>query len=358
VLVVDDSSVQRQLLKALLEMDPELEVVGTASDGERAIVEAARLHPDVITMDLRMPVLDGLAAAQAIMAQTPVPILLVTASVSRDDQRLVARAFGAGILAVVGKPSVHALEVHEEFRRMVKGVSKVRIVTRRAPPKPRPVLPNPTPPLPDEHRSRSRHSAAAMPARVRRLDAIGIASSTGGPQVLERVLSTLPANFPVPVLIVQHIAKGFASSLVDWLGTTTRLPVALAVHGAPLQPGVWIADERHLTVAAGRMLLSSDPPVSGHRPSGTVLFQSLAKEFTSSALGVILTGMGEDGAAGLQAMHDAGGVTIAQDEHSSVIHGMPGAAIALGAADFALPPDEIAQAILEFSRRGRGLTDW
>jgi two-component system chemotaxis response regulator CheB len=356
VLVVDDSSVQRQMLVALLQADPELSVVGTASDGARAIVEAGRLKPDVITMDLRMPGMDGLSAAEAIMARAPVPILLVTASVSRDDQRLVVRAFSAGILAIVGKPSMHALDVHEDFRRMVKGVSKVRLIARR--PARLPPVSAPPPPLPTEQRLRTRQSPAVMPARVHRLDVIGIASSTGGPQVLELILSKLPANFPVPILVVQHIAKGFASSLVDWLASRCALSVRLAVSGASLESGVWVADERHLRVVGGRTLLGLDPPVSGHRPSGTVLFRSLAEAFGSSALGVILTGMGEDGAVGLQALHDAGGVTIAQDEHSSVIHGMPGAAMALGAVDFALPPEEIAQAILEFSRRGRSMLEW
>ena len=349
VLVVDDSSVQRSLLVALLSTDPDFEVVGTADSGEQAIVRALQLLPDVITMDLRMPGIDGLRAAQQIMARQPIPILLVTASVSRDDQRLVASAFSAGILAIVAKPSIHAHELHDEFRRMVKGVSQVKLVRRHTSYTAQPTALS----APLEQRSKMRSSLAAMPAHVKRIDVIGIASSTGGPQVLEQILSTLPVNFPVPILIVQHIAHGFAASLVEWLGSRCRLPVRIAEAGLPLQMGIWIADGQHLLVRAGKFGVSHEPSVSGHCPSGTVLFKSLATEFGSSALGVILTGMGEDGALGLQVLHDAGGVTIAQNFSSSVIHGMPGAAIALGAADFALPPEDIATAMLDFARRGR-----
>ena len=349
VLVVDDSALQRGLLVALLKTDPELEVVGTAENGMQAVLKARQLLPDVITMDLRMPGMDGLKAAQEIMAQQPIPILLVTASVSRDDQRLVASAFSAGILAIVAKPSVHAHELHDEFRRMVKGVSRVKLVRRRTQ-TPRSVTAFTAPP---EQRSKVRSSLAAMPAHVKRLEVIGIASSTGGPQVLEQILSGLPVNFPVPVLVVQHIAHGFAASLVEWLDSCCHLPVRVAEAGLALQPGVWIADGKHLVVKSGTFGVSTEPMVSGHCPSGTVLFKSLAAEFGAAALGVILTGMGEDGAIGLQTLHDAGGVTIAQNFSSSVIHGMPGAAIALGAADFALPPEDIARAILDFVRRGR-----
>lgn len=354
VLVVDDSNLQRALLVALLKTDPELEVVGTADGGVQAIEKAQQLVPDVITMDLRMPGMDGLKAAQEIMARQPIPILLVTASISRDDQRLVASAFSAGILAIVAKPSVHAVELHDEFRRMVKGVSRIKLARRHSTTATR-SAPASAPP---EQRSKMRSSLAAMPAHIERLEIIGIASSTGGPQVLEHILSSLPVNFPVPVLIVQHIAHGFAPSLVEWLDSRCHLSVRIAEAGSALQPGVWIADGKHLMVQSGHFGVSTEPSVSGHCPSGTVLFRSLAAEFGAAALGVILTGMGEDGAIGLQALHDSGGVTIAQNFSSSVIHGMPGAAIALGAADFALPPADIARAMLDFARRGRPPLEW
>jgi two-component system chemotaxis response regulator CheB len=366
VLVVDDSSVQRQMLVALLSHDPELEVVGTADSGERAIAQAAKLQPDVITMDLRMPGMDGLVASEAIIARQPVPILMVTASASRDDQRLIARAFNAGILAVVAKPSLNAVEDHDEFRRMVKGVSRVKLVRRRptsshAPSSVRAapmVLPPSPAPFPSEQRRQPRLSLAAMPAQIRRLEIVGIAASTGGPQVLASLLKTLPARYPLPVLIVQHIASGFAGSLADWLEPQCRLPVRLAEPGARLERGVWLAHGKHLTVKNDRLGVSLEPPVSGHNPSGTVLFNAMATEYPNAALGIILTGMGEDGARGLKNLRAAGGVTVAQDANSSVIHGMPGAAIAIDAADFVLSPDDIARAMLEFARRGRALEDW
>jgi two-component system, chemotaxis family, protein-glutamate methylesterase/glutaminase len=366
VLVVDDSSVQRQMLVALLSFDPEFEVVGTAESGERAIVQAQKLQPDVITMDLRMPGMDGLSASQAIIAQQAIPILMVTASVSRDDQRLIAKAFSAGILAVVAKPSLHAVQDHDEFRRMVKGVSKVKLVRRRAaptarasPPPLRPTTPAvPPAAFPAEQRRKPRLSLETMPAYIKRLEIVGIAASTGGPQLLASLLSQLPAQYPLPVLVVQHIASGFAGSLVDWLEPLCQVPVRLAEPGLALQPGVWVAHGKHLVVRDGKLGVSLEPNVSGHNPSGTVLFNSLAAAYPSSSLGVILTGMGEDGAQGLKAMRDAGGVTIAQDAESSVIHGMPGAAIALGAADFILSPEDIARAMIEFARRGRHPFDW
>ncbi len=364
VLVVDDSSLQRQMLVALLETDPELEVVGTADSGEQAIIMTERLRPDVITMDLRMPGMDGLSASQAIISRHAIPILMVTASVSRDDQRLIARAFSAGILAVVAKPSLHAPDNHDEFRRMVKNVSRVKLVRRRSTASLSSGTPSPTPrvtrstrtlptPPPQEQRRKPRLSLAVMPASVKRLEIVGIVASTGGPQVLETILTRLPADFPLPVLIVQHIASGFASSMVDWLNPLCQVPVRLAEPGQALQPGVWVAHTHHLTVARGVLAHDLGGPVNGHCPSGTVLLRSLAQEYGSKALGVILTGMGEDGVSGLTALHDAGGTTIAQDEQSSVIHGMPGIAIERGAADFALPPLEIVKAILEFTRRGR-----
>jgi two-component system, chemotaxis family, protein-glutamate methylesterase/glutaminase len=365
VLVVDDSSVQRQMLVALLSVDPEFEVVGTAESGERAIVQAQKLQPDVITMDLRMPGMDGLSASQAIIAQQAIPILMVTASVSRDDQRLIAKAFSAGILAVVAKPSLHAVQDHDEFRRMVKGVSKVKLVRRRASPTPRASVPPritppavPTAPFPAEQRRKPRLSLETMPAHVKRLEIVGIAASTGGPQLLASLLRQLPAQYPLPVLVVQHIASGFAGSLVEWLEPLCQVPVRLAEPGLALQPGVWVAHGKHLVVRDGKLGVSLEPNVSGHNPSGTVLFNSLAAAYPSSSLGIILTGMGEDGAQGLKTMRDAGSVTIAQDAESSVIHGMPGAAIAIGAADFILSPEDITRAMIDFARRGRHPFDW
>ncbi len=363
VLVVDDSSVQRRMLVSLLELDGGFEVVGTASNGAEAVPMALRLQPDVITMDLRMPIMDGLAASEAIIEQAPIPILMVTSSVSKDDQRLVAKAIAAGVLAIIAKPNIHT-DTHE-FLRMVRGISKVKVIRRKPQPKPAPsalsrtVIAEPIT-LPFERRSSNsatRLSPAILPSSVSRVNVIGIASSTGGPQALEPLLTRLPADFPVPIIIVQHIVEGFAASLVEWLRPLCALHIDLAQIGSPVKPGIWIAGGgSHLVVREGLFHSSMEMPVSGQRPSGTVLFRSLVREYRNNAIGVILSGMGDDGAAGLEMMQKAGAAILAQDEASSVIHSMPSSAIRKGVVHHVMPPLEIANTLIDFARRAR--PDW
>lgn len=363
VMVVDDSSVQRRMLVSLLELDGGFEVVGTASNGAEAVPMALRLQPDVITMDLRMPIMDGLAASEAIIEQAPIPILMVTSSVSKDDQRLVAKAIAAGILAIIAKPNIHT-DTHE-FLRMVRGISKVKVIRRKPQIRPAPnamsrtVIAEPIS-LPFERRSASvtaRLSPAVLPTSVTRVAVIGIASSTGGPQALEPLLTRLPKDFPVPVIIVQHIVEGFAASLVDWLHPLCALDIQLAPIGQPVRPGIWVAGGgSHLVVREGLFHSSMEMPVSGQRPSGTVLFRSLVREYRNNAVGVVLSGMGDDGAAGLEMMHKAGAVIIAQDEASSVIHSMPSSAIKKGIVHHVMQPSEIAYTLIDFARRAR--PDW
>jgi two-component system, chemotaxis family, protein-glutamate methylesterase/glutaminase len=363
VLVVDDSSVQRRMLVSLLELDGGFEVVGTASNGAEAVPMALRLMPDVITMDLRMPIMDGLAASEAIIEQAPIPILMVTSSVSKDDQRLVAKAIAAGVLAIIAKPNIHT-EKHE-FLRMVRGISRVKVIRRKPQPRPAPnalsrtMIAEPLQ-LPNERRSSQvavRLSPAILPTSVTRVDIIGIASSTGGPQALEPLLTRLPSNFPVPIIVVQHIVEGFAPSLVEWLRPLCALNINLAQIGQPVEPGIWIAGGgSHLVVRDGLFHSSMEMPVSGQRPSGTVLFRSLVREYRNNAVGVILSGMGDDGAAGLEMMHKAGAAILAQDEASSVIHSMPSSAIRKGVVHHVMPPLEIANTLIDFARRAR--PDW
>ncbi len=357
VLVVDDSSLQRRMLVSMLESDASFAVVGTASNGVEAVRMAGDLLPDVITMDLRMPIMDGLTASANIIRQLPIPILMVTSSASKDDQQLIAKAFTAGVLAIIAKPSIQ--KEQDEFLRMVKGVSKVKVIRRK------PALSNHKPDLnrtvtaepeelPFERRYVARRSKAFMPQSISRIEIIGIVSSTGGPQALEALLTRLPSNFPVPVVIVQHIVEGFASSLAEWLRPLCALPVALASTGTAVSPGIWIAPGgTHLTVQNDQFNSSYEMPVSGQRPSGTVLMRSLVREYRQHVLGVILSGMGDDGAAGFELLHRAGGLVIAQDEASSVIHSMPNAVIKAGAAGLIMPPADIGEAIIDFVRRGR-----
>lgn len=332
VLVVDDSAACRALLVGLLAGDPRLLVVGTAADGEEGVRAAERLRPDVITMDIHLPGIDGYAATRRIMETCPTRIVMVTSSSIAEE---VAHTFGAlecGALAVLAKPPGpgHALfeSTRDELLRTVALMSEVPVV-RRWPAQP---LRSPTP-VPATAVSRGRIALVA------------IGASTGGPMALQLLLSRLRPGFGVPLVIVQHISVGFGDGLVQWLGTSSGYPVRSATHGALLQPGVaYVApDGMHTTVdAAGHVLLDDGAPANGFRPAVATLFRSVTRAYGPRAVGVLLTGMGQDGARELKAMREAGAVTLAQDAGSAVINGMPGEAVRLGAAMHVLPPDTIA----------------
>jgi two-component system, chemotaxis family, protein-glutamate methylesterase/glutaminase len=345
VLVVDDSSSQRNMLIGMLEADPLIRVIGWASNGEEAILAVSRLKPDLVTMDLRMPIMDGLIASEHIMQDFPTPILMVTGSVSRSNQHMIAQALNAGVLGILAKPNAGSLTASAEFVRMVKGLSRVRIKGRHNHQKSGSAVLEL-----EQPRATSKPTTSKVLEQQKNIQVIGIAASTGGPPVLEQIFSRLPKDFEIPILLVQHIATGFAQSLVDWLTPLCQIPVRVARVHSILEPGITIASNTHLTIKNGVLTSSLEPPVSGHRPSGTVLFRSLAREYGSSALGIVLTGMGNDGALGLQELKNAGGTVIAQDKTSSVIHSMPNSAIALGIVDAVLSPEEIVGVLLGLKR--------
>jgi len=335
VLVVDDSLDRRAELTAALQTDPEIEVVGWAVDGAGAVRTAAWSHPDVITLDLRMAAMDGVAIKQQIMREVLTPIVVVGASGEEATVGLSADAGGAGVVAIRSESSTLAdgLARARELCRTVKRTAGARPPCRQAAAAP--------------------GTAARLPRATRRAPGSGvpivaIGASTGGPQALGVVLAGLPATLAVPVLVVQHIASGFLPNLVEWLRSTCALPLAVAEDGQPLTvPGIYLAPTgRHMVVQARRLTLTDEPPVSSHRPSVTVLFQSVAREHGSAAVGVQLTGMGDDGAAGLLAMRQAGATTIAQDEATSVVFGMPEVAIALGSVELVLPIQDIAPCVV------------
>lgn len=336
VLVVDDSSVARELLRHMLESDSDIRVVGTAGDGLEAVSLAQKLRPDVITMDIEMPKMDGFQAIRKIMETQPVPIIVVSSHWEPHETQQSFRAMEAGAVAALPKPQGPGHPGHEEAVRelvqTVKTMSEVKVVRRWTRSRQPPASPKPLP-----------LQARQGPATDPRILVVG--ASTGGPPVLQVILSRLPKNLPVPVVVVQHIAPGFVQGLLEWLHQTTGHPMRLASHGEMLLPGhVYFApDHHHLGVGPdGRATLSSDPAENGLRPSVSYLFRSVAASYGSQAVGVLLTGMGKDGAEELKLMHDRGAVTIAQDQASSVVHGMPGEAIRLGGARYVLPPDEIA----------------
>jgi len=346
VLVVDDSATVRTLLTQILGEDPEIQIVGEACDGEEAIRFTEWLRPDLITMDILMPRLDGLAATKEIMIRFPTPIVLVTSSQKAREVESSLASLGNGALDVLEKPiGPLAPQFEESSARLiatVKGMSQVKVIRhwRHAS--------TPSVTAKDlDHWLKSSSSGFLTPKDVRSR-VVAIVASTGGPAALQTLLSHLPGDFPVPILIVQHITPGFADGLVAWLKCSCQLEVKLAENGEKLlRRTVYIApDGQHLGVSKlGTVALSTAAPIRGFRPSGTFLFESVARAFGLSSLAVILTGMGEDGVAGLSAVRRAGGRIIAQNEATSVIFGMPGTAIASGVVDVVLPLDEIAARI-------------
>ncbi len=326
VLIAEDSVTARELLAAMLSSDPEIEVIGLAKDGREAVALTRALKPDLVTMDIQMPVMDGFEATKQIMIEAPTPIVIVTASVDVNDVTVSMEALRAGALALIDKPALGAGDFHAACARVigtVKAMAGVKVVRHFAPRN----LTAPAQVLLEER--------PHGPVRL-----VAIAASTGGPAALARVFADLPGQFPAPIIVVQHIARGFLAGFAAWLNGRCPLRVKAAEDGEILEPsGVYLApDDAHLGVDAQlRARLDHSGPVNGFRPSATVMFHSVAKALGPAAAAVILTGMGQDGVAGLAAMHAAGGRIAAQDEASSVVFGMPGAAIAQGLADRVLP---------------------
>lgn len=339
VLIVDDSSLARRVLRELLSSDPSIEVVGEASDGQEAISKVIALRPDVVTMDVRMPVLDGLAATEQIMAYHPTRILAVTSLVSQREINVGFQMLGAGALDVMDKPaSLRGPELERMRRELIERVkllSRVRVVTHLRGRRTR-NLPTPT-------------IVPALSGGVRSSrPVVVIGASTGGPKALQTVLAGLPKDFSAPIVVVQHIAEGFVAGMVEWLSATCRLPIVLARHGQRLQSGevVVASDGMHLLVDEEQRVIQTDLPQTPQRPSVDVTMESVAQSVGRRAIGVLLTGMGRDGALGMAAIRRAGGYTIAQDEATSAIFGMPKAAIEMGAVVEVLPVEQIAPALL------------
>ena len=341
VLIVDDSAVVRANLAHILGADPDIRILGTARNGNEALAFVARQKPDVITMDIQMPEMDGFEVTRRIMESAPVPIIIVSAIWSPDEQALSFKALEAGAVSCLAKPpgigDASYCEEAAELVATVKQMAEVKMV-RRWPKR------TAEPPA----------VAAACPPPASQVRVVALGASTGGPPAVGQFLSQLPADFPVPVLIVQHISRGFARGFVDWLGGFSPLPVYLATHHETVWKGrVYVApDDLHMGVAAsGKIELSHAPHEHYLRPSASYLFRSVAEIYGPGSAGILLTGMGTDGADGLKKIKEAGGLTFAQDKESSVVHGMPGEAIRLGAADYVLPPAAIAKTLTEMIRR-------
>lgn len=347
VLVVDDSPLCRQLIVDAITRDPDVEVVGQAENGEQAIAKVIELKPNVITMDVDMPVLDGLSACERIMSENPTPILVLTADPRNQAPELTHRALAAGALALQVKPALDAAPEAWNLAREVKLLSTVKVIRHLRGVK------KPGAPFPSASPSSPNLAEPVVPGAASPVGLVVVASSTGGPQVVHKLVSDLPADFPAPVLVVQHINAAFAESLVGWLGTSAKLKVRAAKDGDLLAPGnVLVAPSGfHLTVPSrGRVAVTAGEPRDGHLPSATLLLESAAKAYGKRAVGVILTGMGADGVEGMAAIRAAGGKTIAQSQESCVVFGMPGAAIGKGVIDFVIHGDEVGKALVRLSR--------
>ncbi len=344
VLVVDDSRCARELIRALIEAAPGLSVCGEAANGREAVEKTLALKPDIVTMDLQMPEMDGMQAIEEIMAQQAVPILVLS---DVADAHNAMAAVARGALEAARKPTFDEGAGLALRLRILARIPVIRHIRRNgalalrlgpADPAPRddPVEPAQTDPSPP-----------GSPV-------IAIASSTGGPQALARLLPELPADFAAPILIAQHISDGFAGAMAEWLSDLCALPVKIPVAGEALIPGrIYLADSvTHMTLGAGRRIrLEPRADSDMYRPSCDRLLASVAAQVGRDAVGVILTGMGRDGARGMLAIAQAGGTTIAQDEASSVIFGMNREAILLGGVQIALPLDLNAGKLQALVRR-------
>ncbi|MEO5358163.1 MAG: chemotaxis-specific protein-glutamate methyltransferase CheB [Nitrospirae bacterium YQR-1] len=351
VLIVEDSPVAVLALKRMFASSDEIEVVGVARHGKEGLEMIPRLNPDVVCTDLHMPVMDGLEFTKEIMARHPLPTLVVSVSVSEDHTQNVFQLLQAGAIDVFPKPQGALVDTTGEFAAEL--ISKIKVLSG--------VIPF------SKLKRRGQAATSPTPAQLdnavsvslnKDLRMIVIGASTGGPQALETILKGLPHDFPVPIVCVQHISDGFLESLVEWLDKACKMKVAIAHNNESPQPStVYFApDHKHLTFNnEGGFLLTGAPPVDGHRPSVTVTMASLAERFRASALGVLLTGMGRDGADGLLTVSRAGGVTIAQDKESSIVFGMPEQAIRLGAAKYVLDVGSIARVLVDFAAKEKSV---
>ena len=337
VLIVEDSPVVKELLTHILSSDPDIQVIGTASNGEEAIKMVRDKRPDVVTMDVQMPKMDGFEATRTIMETTPTPIVIVSASWDPKEVEKTFRAMEVGALAAIEKPVGVS---HPDYQRLtkelimtVKLMSEVKVVRRQ---------------------SRIKHgkgiptglAVSDLIPSTTDVKAVVIGASTGGPQVLGTILSGLPKDFSAPLLIVQHIAPGFIHGFTDWLANSCRFPVKIASQGEfPLPGHAYIApDDVHMGMdTSGRIVFEGNSPENGLRPAVSYLFRSVAKVYGKNIVGVLLTGMGKDGAKELKMMKEKGAITIAQDEESCVVYGMPGEAVNLNAATYVLSPPKIAE---------------
>lgn len=332
VLIVDDCPIVREFMIALLAEEVSIQIVGEARNGEEGVKLARSLHPDLIIMDIEMPVMNGLETIEVIMKENPIPIMVVT---SYSDARLAYEAISRGALEVIEKPSINSAQCMQFIHKikLLAGVKVIRHINGK------------NKQIREENvikEANPHHSAKA----------VAIASSLGGAKVLETILSELPADFPLPIVIAQHISEGFSDALADWLNHKTPLSVKVAIQGEPLIAGrVFIIPSEYNGQVDPNGNIALLPCLPGHiyHPSCDMLLSSVANVYQQGAIGIILTGMGEDGVKGMQAIKTAGGITIAQNKETSLIYNMPRLVIEAGVVDFVVAANDISMTLIKLA---------
>ncbi len=340
VLIVDDSLTTRKILRETLEKDPQIEVIGEARNGKEAVEKAFNLKPDVILMDIQMPVMNGLEATEKIISSYSVPIIIISSVLNKNQMYSSFNALAAGALDIMLKPN--SKTEWQRFSKILVGKIKLFSEIKRT-----------TLRKPFSYQDLYHAPYKDIVKFGNHFEVVAMGASTGGPGVIKEILALLPSTFSLPILIVQHMTAGFIESMVEWLRTEVKLPVKLAEDGEPVTPSVvYIAPSgKHLKVnRRKRMVLdSSSKPVNGHRPAVDVLFKSVAEVYANHSIGILLTGMGEDGALGLKQIKQKGGYTIVQDEKSCAVFGMPKAAIEINAHIKMLSPREIGEELINLT---------
>jgi len=346
ILIVDDSKVEAELIKHMLASEPNMTIVGYAKDGEEAIEMTARLSPDLITMDLEMPVMDGHTATRIIMSQFPTPIVVISSKLNEAKKNMTYLALEAGAVSVLAKPiNMRSKENYEEFRKQlidtVHSMAEIKVIKRR---------------FATPHQQEQKFNSPTVNHPPGSFEIVAIGTSVGGPQVLRNIFSDLSETFPVPIVVVQHMTHGFMTGFTQWLNMNCPLKVKNVEHNELLQNGViyFAPDYLHFTIEHSHKglvakLIQADP-VAGFCPSITVLLQSIAKTCQKKAIGILLTGMGRDGAEGLLALKKAGGHTLVQDPKSCVVFGMGKIAESLGAVDKVVEINQMANYITKMTR--------
>jgi two-component system chemotaxis response regulator CheB len=342
VLIVDDSPTECELLRHILENEPDIEVVGCAKNGAEAIEKTERLKPNLITMDIKMPIMDGLEATRYIMSHFPVPIIIISGKLNDSDMDLTYQALALGAVSVIAKPFdvvTGFSSIQRNIVDMVRSMSEIKVIKRRF------------------NMVSNQKSVLAKPtSSSKAYEVIAIGASVGGPQALTAILSKLPADFSLPIVVVQHMTRGFMTGFTTWLNNNIPATVKDASNHEVLKKGViyFAPDHTHLTIERSydgliTKLIESNP-VAGFCPSATVLFRSIAKSCGKNGIGILLTGMGHDGADGLLDLKKVNGHTIIQDEKSAIVFGMAGVAKSLGAVDKEIELEKIADYLIDIAK--------